>query len=124
MNVKRFLPLTLLFFRKGRGKILKSTPTLLYERREKPYFPLYKRGIEGDLEIHSNLPLLKEGIGEKEERRYRSRMEKLKKEIIEYAIKSGFVGCGVAGIDDFPEYKNALDALIKNFPEAEPLYRP
>ncbi|MDD3726415.1 MAG: 4Fe-4S double cluster binding domain-containing protein [Candidatus Ratteibacteria bacterium] len=51
-------------------------------------------------------------------------MEKLKKEIIEYAIKSGFVGCGVVGIDDFPEYKNALDALIKNFPEAEPLYRP
>ncbi|MGI6595708.1 MAG: epoxyqueuosine reductase [Candidatus Ratteibacteria bacterium] len=49
-------------------------------------------------------------------------MIQLKTEIKEYAVKNGFVSCGVARVDDFPEYKAALDKLINNFPETESLY--
>jgi epoxyqueuosine reductase len=48
----------------------------------------------------------------------------LKKEIKEYAARNGFVNCGVARVYDFPEYKTALDNLIKDLPETEPLYKP
>lgn len=51
-------------------------------------------------------------------------MDRLKEEIKEYAIKSGFVGCGVTEVDEFPEYRKVLDALIREFPETEALYRP
>ena len=48
----------------------------------------------------------------------------LKQEIKEYAIRGGFAGCGIARVEDFPEYRKALDNLIKNYPETEPLYNP
>jgi len=51
-------------------------------------------------------------------------MEGLKQEIKDYAIRSGFVGCGIAKVENFIEYSRALDNLIKNYPETEPLYKP
>ncbi|MCX8081984.1 MAG: hypothetical protein N3D17_01080 [bacterium] len=51
-------------------------------------------------------------------------MEKLKKEIKEYALKSGFVGCGITGTENFYEYVEVLDNLISEFPETGPLYKP
>lgn len=48
----------------------------------------------------------------------------LEKEIKEYAEKNGFVGCGILRVENFFEYRDALDNLINEFPETEPLYKP
>ncbi|MCM8777626.1 MAG: hypothetical protein NC905_05130 [Candidatus Omnitrophica bacterium] len=44
--------------------------------------------------------------------------------IKEFAKNIGFVRCGIVRIENFSEYKEALDKLIKEFPETEPLYKP
>jgi len=49
-----------------RGDTEKSTPTLLYKRREfLNKSPLLERGVRGDLEIHPNLPLQRKEIQRK-----------------------------------------------------------
>lgn len=48
----------------------------------------------------------------------------LKERIKEQAGQLGFSACGITTADDFPEYSAALNNLIKEFPETEPLYTP
>jgi len=47
----------------------------------------------------------------------------LTKKIKEYARECGFVACGITRAEDFEGYGRALDNLIIQFPETEPLYR-
>ena len=49
-------------------------------------------------------------------------MIQLKKEIKEYAVKNGILSSGVERVDDYTEYKAALDKLINNFTETDSLY--
>jgi len=48
----------------------------------------------------------------------------LTKKIKECARECGFVACGITKAENFEEYEKALENLIRQFPEIEPLYRP
>lgn len=46
----------------------------------------------------------------------------LAEKIKSYVVQAGFAACGITDAGDFPEYPAALDRLVKEFPETEPLY--
>ena len=46
------------------------------------------------------------------------------KQIKEKALQLGFSSCGIIPAESFDEYRNALDARVKAFPESESIYAP